>query len=207
MPGARARTRNWLRGHRRDLGVRRAQRDGYRSRAAYKLIELDAAHDLLAGARRVLDLGAAPGSWCQVVTRRAPAARVAAIDLCALEPLAKVAAIRGDFTEADVQAAALAALGGAPDLILCDAAPALSGIAARDQGMFERLHRATLALCAQLRPAQVVVKSYTGDAAAYLKEGLARSFAAVVTKRPKASRGQSSECYLLGKAPRSPYNT
>ena len=201
MPGTRSKTRNWLKRHARDAGVRKAQRDGYRSRAAYKLLELDESQHLLSGASRVVDLGAAPGSWSQVVRAQCPSARVVALDLVEIKRLEGITIIQADFTSPQVRKDILEALGGFPDLLLCDAAPDISGVALRDHGLFEQLHDAVLDFCEDRAPNQAVVKSYTGDAADYMSAELKQRYRKVLIKRPKATKSSSKECYLLGKDP------
>ena len=112
----------WLERQLNDPYVKQAKAEGYRSRAAYKLIELDDRFALLKGARRVVDLGIAPGGWSQVVRQRAPQAKVVGIDLLETEPLEGVTILQMDFMADEAPAALEAVLGGAPDLVLSDMA-------------------------------------------------------------------------------------
>ncbi len=126
-------SQRWLERQLNDPYVRAAQQRGLRSRAAFKLIEIDEKHGLLRPGARVLDLGAAPGGWTQVAAERAgPGGRVVAVDLLPMDPVPGVTIIRGDFQDEAVAAAALAALGGTADLVLSDMAPNTTGHNATD---------------------------------------------------------------------------
>ena len=190
-------TRRWLAEHRRDAGVRRAQREGYRSRAAYKLLELDRAHGFIAAARSIVELGAAPGGWTQALARANPAARIVAVDLLEMEPVPGASCLRGDFTEADVQARLRELAGGSVDLLVSDAAPDLSGIADRDAALCEDLHQAVLDCCDALSPAVLLAKSFSGEPLEFLRAAARERFGRVLVKRPQASRARSHECFLL----------
>jgi 23S rRNA (uridine2552-2'-O)-methyltransferase len=196
-------SRRWLDEHRRDPYVRAAARQGYRSRAAYKLIELDERDRLFRPGMRVLDLGAAPGGWCQVVrTRIGPEGRLIATDILPMDPLPGVDFIHGDFTSDDTLARVLALTGGAAlDLVLSDLAPNMSGTRAVDQpramGLVE-----LAADCATrvLRPGgSLVVKLFMGEGSEAFIRGLRADYAQVVTRKPDASRDRSREVYVVAR--------
>ena len=185
--------------HVNDPYVQRAQKDGYRSRAAYKLLEIDERDHLLKSGMVVVDLGATPGGWSQVAA--AKGARVIALDLLPLHPISGVEFILGDFREDSVLAQLEERLGGKRiGLVISDMAPNMSGIDSADQA--RAMHLAELALDFSVNHLQpggaFLVKLFQGVGfEEYIK--LVRShFARVVTRKPKASRDRSSEQYLLG---------
>jgi 23S rRNA (uridine2552-2'-O)-methyltransferase len=196
-------SRAWMREHVNDPYVQKAKAEGYRSRAAYKLLELDRKDRLLAAGQLVVDLGAAPGSWSQVAAAKLGArGRVVAVDLLPMAPLPGVRFVQGDFREQEVLDALLAALGGEKaDLVISDLAPNISGIAVSDQA--RAMHLAELALefsrqC--LKPGgSLVVKVFQGVGFAEFHRAMRQAFAKVGSRKPEASRGRSSEMYLLGK--------
>ena len=195
-------SRRWLDRHFSDPYVKRAQQEGYRSRAVYKLLEIQASDRVLAPGMTVVDLGAAPGGWSQVAARIVgPAGRVVALDLLAMEPLPGVSFIQGDFREADALERLRTALAGAgADLILSDMAPNVSGTAA-DQPRVIYLCELAIELAREvLKPGgSLVVKIFQGEGFdAYLAE-LRRSFQRVASRKPKSSRPQSRELYLVAK--------
>lgn len=199
--------KQWLRRQQTDPYVRRAQDAGYRSRAAFKLLEIDRKDRLLRPGLRVLDLGAAPGGWAQVAAERVrPGGRVVAVDLLEIESLSGVTAVRGDVREASVRAAVVDALAGPPDLVLCDMSPKLSGIASADQARAAQLVEQAAAFALEILPLQgaFVCKIFHGEAFAELLELLKRSFAAVQVRKPSASRSASRETYVLARGPRRP---
>lgn len=189
----------WLTRQLNDPYVAKARAEGWRSRAAYKLIELDDRFHLLKGVRRVVDLGVAPGGWSQVVRGRAPAAAVVGIDLLPTEPIEGVVLLQMDFM-ADAAPAALAeALGGAPDLVLSDMAANTVGHKATD-------HLRTMGLVetavdfaiAHLAPGGAFVgKVFAGGTDNALLALLKRNFAQVKHAKPPASRKDSSEWYVI----------
>lgn len=195
-------SRRWLDRHFSDPYVKRAQQEGYRSRAVYKLLELQASDRLLAPGMTVVDLGAAPGGWSQAAARiLGPRGRVLALDLLPMEPLPGVIVIEGDFREAGPLERLRAALGDArADVILSDMAPNVSGTAA-DQPRVLYLCELALELAREvLKPGgSLVVKIFQGEGFdAYLAE-LRRSFQRVASRKPKSSRPQSRELYLVAK--------
>ncbi|MDO8312045.1 MAG: 23S rRNA (uridine(2552)-2'-O)-methyltransferase RlmE [Sideroxyarcus sp.] len=195
-------SKQWMREHVNDPFVQMAQKDGYRSRAAYKLLEIDERDHLIKPGMVVVDLGATPGGWCQVVAKKMGAqGRIIALDLLPLQPLPRVEFIQGDFREDSVLAQLEEKLGGRQiGLVISDMAPNISGVGLSDQA--RGMYLAELALdfsVNHLAPGgSFVVKVFQGVGFEdYLK--LMRShFAKVVTRKPKASRDRSSEQYLVG---------
>ena len=193
----------WMHEHVNDPYVKEAERRGYRSRAAFKLIDLDARDKLLRPGLTVVDLGAAPGSWSQVLRERlGPAGRVVAIDLLPMDPLAGVAFVQGDFREDEGLAAVEAALGGqGVDLVVSDMAPNLSGIESADQARSVHLGELALEFAAtHLKPGgDLVVKVFQGSGLADLQAAMGAHFAKVYVRKPKSSRDRSRETFLVGK--------
>ena len=193
--------------HVTDPYVRRAVASGYRSRAAYKLIEIDDHDRLLHPGQTVVDLGAAPGSWSQVIAERVrPGGRVIALDLLPLDPIAGVKIIKGDFHEQTVLASLEQALDGKKtDLVVCDMAPNLSGVAPSDQARSLYLCELALELAlAHLKPrGAFLVKAFQGAGYPEFLAEMRRCFGSVASRKPKASRGRSTEMYLLGKGLKS----
>lgn len=199
--------RTWMQRHVADPYVRKAKALGYRSRAAFKLADIDRTDRLFAAGQRVVDLGAAPGGWSQVAAERVgPGGRVIAVDLLELAPLPRVTVIQGDFTDGAVLREVERALGGTPvDLVLSDLSPNLSGVAASDQA--RSIHLCELALefgLAHLKPGgTLLVKSFQGAGFPALLQRLRGGFERVVSRKPDASRSRSSEMYLLARGPRT----
>ena len=188
--------------HVTDAYVQRAKQEGYRSRASYKLMEIIERDHLLRPGMRVVDLGAAPGGWSQVVAKQlAGSGRVIALDLLEMTPMAGVTFIQGDFREDEVLAGLVKALDGRPvDLVISDMAPNISGIALADQA--RAMHLAELALdfaVQHLKPGgNFLVKVFQGEGFDEYIRALRSHFRQVVTRKPKASRGRTNETYLLG---------
>jgi 23S rRNA (uridine2552-2'-O)-methyltransferase len=200
-------SRRWLDRHFSDPYVKRAQQEGYRSRAVYKLFEIQEKDRLIGPGMRVVDLGAAPGGWSQVAARlTGSTGEVVALDVLPMEPLPGVTFIQGDFREDEPLAELRAALGDAPvDLVLSDMAPNVSGTAA-DQPRTIYLCELALELARQvLKPGgALVVKIFQGEGFdAFLKD-LRGSFARVVSRKPKSSRPESRELYLVARGFRPP---
>jgi 23S rRNA (uridine2552-2'-O)-methyltransferase len=192
--------RRWLDRHFSDEYVKRAQQEGWRSRAAFKLLEIQEKDRVLALGMRVVDLGAAPGGWSQVAAGLVgDKGRVVAMDLLPMEPIPGVHVIQGDFREDEPLAELRAAVGGEPvDLVLSDMAPNVSGTAA-DQPRMIYLCELALGLAREvLKPGgALVVKTFQGGGFdAYLKE-LRGTFARVASRKPKSSRPESRETYLV----------
>lgn len=192
-----------MREHVNDPYVKRAQIEGARSRAAYKLQQIDERERLLKPGMTVVDLGAAPGGWSQVAARRvAPGGRVIAVDLLEMPPLPGVVFIQGDFGSAATLAELERLLGNQPvDLVLSDMSPNISGIASVDQARAGTLAELALGLSLNhLKPqGNFLVKSFQGEGFEAFVKTLRRHFTQVVTRKPRASRSRSSEVYLLGK--------
>jgi 23S rRNA (uridine2552-2'-O)-methyltransferase len=192
----------WMQEHVNDEYVKRAQREGYRARAAYKLIEIDDRDKLIRPGMTVVDLGAAPGSWSQVVLQRLHGkGRVIALDLLEIQPLPGVEFLRGDFTEDGILAQLQGMLAGQPvDLVIADMAPNISGISTTDQARMAYLAELALDFAGQwLKPGgNFLVKVFAGSGFEEIVRAMREKFDKVVTRKPKASRDRSSEIYLLG---------
>jgi 23S rRNA (uridine2552-2'-O)-methyltransferase len=190
---------------RKDAFHQRAKREGYRSRAAYKLVELADRHRLLAPGARVADLGCWPGGWLQVASERVgPTGRVVGVDLAAIDPPldnANVIAMTGDFSEPAVLKALLDALGGPADVLLSDAAPKLTGIRDADRAREEALLEAVVAALPLLlrRGGDLLCKLLDSPEAEAIARRLSARFAEARTLRPEATRKGSAERYLLGR--------
>jgi len=193
----------WMHDHVNDPYVQEAQRRGYRSRAAFKLIELDARDHLLRPGMAVVDLGAAPGSWSQVLRERVGAGgRIVAVDALPMDPVAGVAFVQADFREDEgLRAVELALAGASVDLVVSDMAPNLSGIDPVDQA--RSVHLGELArdfAISHLREGgDLVVKVFQGAGLAELQRSIAARFAKVYVRKPKSSRDRSRETFLVGK--------
>ena len=189
--------------HLNDPYVQEARRRGYRSRAAFKLIELADRDQLLKAGMTVVDLGAAPGSWSQVLRERlGPTGRIVAIDLLPMDGIAGVMFIQADFREEDGLQALSAALDNSrADLVVSDMAPNLSGIDAADQA--RSVHLGELALefaVGHLRPGgDLLVKVFQGAGLPEFQRAMAGRFNRVYVRKPKASRDRSRETFLVGK--------
>ncbi len=192
----------WMQEHLNDEFVKRANKEGYRSRAAYKLMELDDKDKLIRPGMTVVDLGAAPGSWSQVVVERLKAqGRVIGLDLLEVHPMPNFEFIQGDFTEDAVLAQLEAALDGHPvDLVISDMAPNMSGVTVIDQARAMHLVELALEFSRQwLKPGgNFLVKVFIGSGFDELVKSMRPDFDKVLTRKPKASRDRSSETYLLG---------
>ncbi|ENO90058.1 RlmE family RNA methyltransferase [Thauera linaloolentis] len=199
-------SRAWVHDHLNDPYVQRAQAEGYRARAAYKLLEVDERDHLLKPGAVVVDLGSTPGSWCQVAVKRCgPKGQVFALDVLPMEAVAGVDFLQGDFTEDAVLEDLESRLKGArADVVLSDMAPNLSGVAAVDQA--RSIHLCELALdfaVRHLKPGgQFLVKVFQGEGFMEYRKQMEAAFASVQVRKPKASRDRSAEVYLLGKGPR-----
>ena len=196
-------TRRWLQEHRSDVFVKRAAQAGYRSRAAYKLAEIDDRDSIFAPGQVVVDLGAALGGWSQVAAARTgPGGRVVAMDLLAMEPLPGVEFIPGDFHQAETLARLEAVLAGrAVDLVLSDMAPNISGIRAGDQARAMALAELALDFADThlVAGGTLLVKVFQGaDYPAFLA-AMKRRCRSTKVRKPEASRRKSAEHYLLGR--------
>ena len=196
----------WLEEHFSDPYVRRAQGEGLRSRAAFKLEEIDAAEKLIVPGAVVVDLGAAPGGWSQYAARKLKGqGRVFALDLLSMDAIAGVTFLQGDFREQSALDRLLAELGGArADLVLSDMAPNISGVDVVDQARAADLETLALdfALGALGSKGVLVMKVFQGAGFQELLARARRSFRQVRMRKPKASRQRSSETYLVARDPR-----
>lgn len=193
----------WLKEHRDDPYVQQAQREGYRSRACYKLLELQEKDHLIRPGMTVVDLGSAPGGWSQVAADLVGhKGRVVASDILHMDNLAGVEFIQGDFTEDDVFELILAAIGGEPvDLVISDMAPNLSGVTAVDQPRSMYLVELALDMARRvLTPGgSFAAKVFQGEGFDELFRDTRGSFDKVMTRKPKASRPRSREVYLVAR--------
>lgn len=193
----------WLAEHVNDHYVQSAQKDGYRARAAYKLLEINDRDKLLTPGAVVVDLGAAPGSWSQVAAKLVgPSGQVLALDILPMAPLAGVEFIQGDFREQAVLDELIKCLKGrAVDLVISDMAPNISGMSVIDQARSYHLAELALDFSAQyLRPGgNFLVKVFQGSDFQQYLAVMKENFTEVLTRKPKASRGRSQEIYLIGK--------
>lgn len=191
--------------HVTDAYVKQAQREGYRSRAAYKLLEIDKRDRLIRPGATVVDLGAAPGSWCQVVAQKQKGqGRILAIDLLPVGSVAGMECLEGDFaSDAGVTWLEERLQGKQVDLVLSDMAPNLSGVVLRDQAQHYALCELALAFSVQwLKPqGAFLVKVFHGVGFEEYRRQMRAVFETVQIRKPDASRERSNEIYLLGKHP------
>ncbi len=191
----------WLKEHFDDPYVQKAKDDGYRSRASYKLLELDLKDRLLRPGMIVVDLGAAPGGWSQVAAQKVGSSgRVVASDILPMDGLADVSFIQGDFTEQSVYEQIVTALDGRQvDLVISDMAPNMSGMNSIDQPRAIYLVELALELARQvLKPNGVfVAKVFQGEGFDALLAEMRRSFTKVQSRKPDSSRARSREIYQL----------
>lgn len=196
-------SKKWLKEHFDDTYVKQAQEAGYRSRAVFKLKEIDEKDRLLHRGMSVVDLGAAPGGWSQYARERlGPDDKVIALDILEMDPLPGVTFIQGDFTEHTVLEQLLALLNGQKvNLVLSDMAPNISGMKVVDQPRAMYLAELALDFCqrALAQGGDFLVKMFQGEGSdVYIKE-LRQQFEQVIIRKPKASRPRSREVYLLAK--------
>ena len=194
-------SKNWLNEHFNDEYVKQSQKDGYRSRAVYKLKEIDEKDHLIKPGSTIIDLGAAPGSWCEYVVRRLKGkGRVIALDILPMDPMDGVEIITGDFLENEIFEQLLNTLGSdQPDLVICDMAPNMSGQQAVDIPRAMYMAELALDLSQQvLKPGGgLLVKLFQGEGFdGYIKQ-MREHFSRVVMRKPKASRPRSKEVYGL----------
>lgn len=197
-------SKKWLKEHFDDVYVQQAQKEGYRSRAVYKLLEIDEKDHLLRPGMTIVDLGAAPGGWSQLAGLRLKGkGKVVATDILPMDALADVEFIQGDFREDAVLQQVLAALGNTKaDLVMSDMAPNISGMKAVDQPRAMYLAELALDLATKIlkKDGVFLVKVFQGEGFdEYLRE-LRSYFKSVTVRKPKASRPRSREVYLLARA-------
>ena len=195
----------WMHEHVTDPYVKKAQLDGYRSRAAYKLLDIDKRDQLIRAGMTVVDLGAAPGSWCQVAVQKLKKqGRVLAIDLLPIAQLPGVESLEGDFTEPSALSWLEEKLkSGRVDLVLSDMAPNISGVMLRDQARHYELCELALDFAvAWLKPnGAFLVKVFQGVGFEDFRAQMRLAFKEVHIRKPDSSRDRSTEVYLLGRNP------
>lgn len=193
----------WLKEHFADPYVKRAQREGYRSRAAYKLLELQEKDRLFKQGIIVVDLGAAPGGWSQVAAQLiAPTGHLYALDILPMEELAGVEFLQGDFREAPILQTLLERMQGAhADIVMSDMAPNMSGMSGVDQPRMMYLAELALDLCQQiLRPeGTFLLKLFQGEGFDAFLRTLRQNFKQITVRKPQASKSRSAEVYLVAK--------
>ncbi|WP_137719406.1 RlmE family RNA methyltransferase [Methylobacillus flagellatus] len=192
----------WMQEHVNDEYVKRAQRDGYRARAAYKLLEIDDRDRLIRPGMVIVDLGSAPGSWSQVAVQRLNGqGKVIALDILDMQGIPGVEFIQGDFREDAVLLQLEKALAGRQvDLVIADMAPNISGISVMDQARAAHLIELALDFSLKwLKPGgHFLVKVFAGTGFEDIMSQMRAGFSKVHTRKPKASRDRSTETYLLG---------
>ncbi|WP_120716355.1 RlmE family RNA methyltransferase [Tsuneonella amylolytica] len=200
--GRTASSNRWLSRQLNDPYVRQAKADGYRSRAAYKLAELDEKFAVLKGAKRVVDLGVAPGGWAQVVRRKRPAAAIVGIDLLPTEPIEGATLLQMDFMADEAPGALVEALGGKPDLVMSDMAANTVGHKATDHLRTMGLVEAAAWFAVEnLEPGgSFIAKVFAGGTDAGILALLKKHFRTVKHAKPPASRKDSSEWYVIAQS-------
>ncbi len=197
----------WLREHFDDIYVKRAQQEGYRSRAVYKLLEIDEKDKLLRPGITVVDLGAAPGSWSEVAVKKlGHKGRVVALDILPMDSIAGVEFIEGDFREQETYDQLLEVLGDASvDLVISDMAPNISGLKAVDQPRSMHLAELALEMAEKVlkQGGDLLVKVFTGEGLDEYKKMMRPLFDKIIVRKPGASRPRSREIYLLARGYRS----
>ncbi|MFN3435384.1 MAG: RlmE family RNA methyltransferase [Sphingomonas sp.] len=197
--GRTAQSTRWLERQLNDPYVKRAKAEGYRSRAAYKLIELDERFGIIQGKRRVVDLGIAPGGWSQVIRRRIPKASVVGIDLLPVDPIDGVTIFQMDFMDDAAPDRLMEALGGAPDLVLSDMAANTVGHPQTDALRTMALVETALAFAVDVleKGGTFVAKVFAGGADAQLVAEMKRNFNTVKHAKPPSSRKGSVEWFVV----------
>ena len=206
--------KSWLHDHINDPYVKLAQREGYRARAAYKLLEIDESEHLIKPGQIIVDLGCTPGSWSQYVRRKLAGKEgggikgiIVGLDMLPMEPIADVHFILGDFREQEALDQLEKVLEGQKvDLVLSDMAPNLSGIAATDAARMEDIIDLAIDFIrAHMNPScSLLVKCFNGSGYTQIVEKFRLEFKQVSHKKPKASRDKSSETFLLGRGLKNP---
>jgi 23S rRNA (uridine2552-2'-O)-methyltransferase len=193
-----ASSQRWLSRQLNDPYVAAARQQGWRSRAAFKLLDLDDRFHLIGRGARVLDLGAAPGGWTQVAVKRG-AGTVVGVDLLAMDPIPGAITLQADFTEPETQARLAELLGGNADIVLSDMAPNTTGHAATDHIRIMALAEQALAFAADMlaEGGHFVAKVFQGGSEKQMLAQMKRSFASVRHAKPPSSRKESSELYVV----------
>jgi 23S rRNA (uridine2552-2'-O)-methyltransferase len=204
---ARSKTsQGWLKEHFNDPYVKMAQKDGYRSRASYKLLEIQEKDRILRPGHTVVDLGAAPGGWSQVTSRViGDKGRLIASDILEMDSIPDVTFVQGDFTDDAVFAQILEAIGEPPvDLVICDMAPNMSGVRESDQPRAMYLCELALDLSTRvLRPGgDFLIKIFQGEGFDEYHKQMRQLFDKVQMRKPLSSRGRSREQYMLARGAR-----
>jgi 23S rRNA (uridine2552-2'-O)-methyltransferase len=203
MPRRTGSSHRWRQRQARDVYVAQASREGFRSRAVFKLEQIQAKEKLLKPGTKCVDLGAAPGGWCQLAARLVqPGGKVWAIDLLPMDPVPGVEFLQGDFTAPETRARLRELLGDARlDLVMSDMAPNISGNRVVDQARSVALVEEALWFAEQvLKPGgELLVKAFQGEGIDELRRELRRRFKTVRLIKPKASRPESREIYLLAR--------
>jgi 23S rRNA (uridine2552-2'-O)-methyltransferase len=199
----RSRTKNnWIKEHLADEYVKKSKIDGFRSRAAYKFLQLNEKHSLLTSSDRVVDLGSAPGSWSQAVsTLLNDTGHIIAIDLLPMAAVPKTSFIQGDFTDNAIYEKLQDALNNNPvDLVISDMAPNISGIKGTDQARISNLNDLTLDFARDwLKPmGNMMVKTFMGSGFDDFIKQVRASFAKTIIEKPDSSRDRSSELFIIG---------
>jgi len=195
-------SKNWMQERRRDYYYRKAKQLDYRSRASFKLIQIDDRFNLFKHGMTVVDLGAAPGGWLQVAAERVgPKGRVIGVDLQPIEPLEGVRTIKGDIRKAEVRDELLALTDGHVDLVMSDMSPNISGSYSMDHARSIELCEMALSFAlATLSPGgKLVFKMFEGDMSRDLLAEVQKHFGTVKRYSPEASRSSSSEVYVIAK--------
>jgi 23S rRNA (uridine2552-2'-O)-methyltransferase len=196
-------SQRWLQEHQTDIYVKQAKQAGYRSRAVYKLAQLDARDHLFRLGMTIIDLGAAPGSWAQWITERlSKQVKIFALDLLPMEPLPNVTFIQGDFREPAILEQLLQQLGTSKaDLVMSDMAPNLSGLKAIDQPRIMLLAELTRELAWQVLKPQghLLTKVFQGEGFDAYLQSLKPRFEKIFIRKPQASRSRSAEIYIVAK--------
>lgn len=196
-------SKKWLKRHVNDPYVQRSKREGYRARSAYKLIEIDERDKLLRPGLVVVDLGAAPGGWSQVIAKKVAASgKVVAIDLLEMDPVEGVTFLQGNFATRKGMAAVEGALAGRKaDLVLSDMSPNITGIPMTDQARTMELAEMArdFALSHLQSEGALLIKIFQGSGYDEYFLSLRRAFKKVVVRKPDASRDESAELYLLAR--------
>lgn len=199
----RSRTKNnWIKEHLADEYVKKSKIDGFRSRAAYKFLQLNEKHSLLKSSDRVVDLGSAPGSWSQAVsTLLNDEGRIIAIDLLPMSDVPKTSFIQGDFTDNAIYEKLKDSLNNNPvDLVISDMAPNISGIKGMDQARISNLNELTLDFAHDwLKPmGNLMVKTFMGSGFDDIIKQVRASFAKTIIEKPDSSRDRSAELFIIG---------
>lgn len=195
--------RNWMNEHVNDSYVKKAKKAGYRARSAFKLEEIDKKDKLLKPGQNVVDLGAAPGGWCQYARKKlGKKSRLIAVDLLPIEPIEGVEIIQGDFTDQQVRQQINDMLDNKTiDLVLSDMAPNISGIVSADQARSIGLAEGVLDWSCSILALDggLLMKVFQGSGFDQLRKELLANFRSVAVRKPDASRSRSSEVYLLAR--------